>query len=163
MRLQETRAQDAPRKKGISLSAAHEWRLIITFVMAFMMVSVAAQPQKAFAHTNAVSNKFMPAYSCGTVSSNHCYGVARWQGSVSGGFTSISVVQLHADASQAIMNNSLWIGNSAGSQWVEAGYAVIYTLGYEFWYWAYIDDAGGYHEYDSGGLASSDFGHQEHV
>lgn len=61
------------------------------------------------------------------------------------------------------MNNSVWTLNSNTGHWIEAGYAVIYTKNWEFWYWAYIDNLGIYHEVDSSGLNHGDFGNPADV
>ncbi len=147
-------------RKAASLSGAQEWRLPATvFVLLLLSVSFLMTPRQALALSRSAHTPMMPAYNCpGTT---HCYGINDWPGSTTGAFSQISVVQLHAG--NGIMNNSVWVSTTSNNHWIEAGYAVIYNKSFEFWYWAYVDDSGVYHEYDSGGLAQGDWNRAANV
>ncbi|MEO6890104.1 MAG: hypothetical protein ABI456_12185, partial [Ktedonobacteraceae bacterium] len=152
-----------PRTREASFSDSQEWKLIVTFfvVNILLMTFFLAVPRQAMANVGAIHTVSLPVYSCGDVGSNHCYGVDDWRGGNTGAYTSINVVQLHAG--NGIMNNSVWAWNADTKHWMEAGYAVIYNHNYEFWYWAYIDNNGTYHERDSGAINSGDFGNEASV
>jgi hypothetical protein len=140
------------------------WRaIVITSLVILLAVSFIVDSPSVEAKTHAINNPVY--YSCGTLSSDHCYGINRWLGTTYGASTRATVVQLHAG--NGFMNNTLWVGNNDSSRWIEAGYAVIYNKSYEFWYWAYINDSGTYLEYDAPtGLVSGpggDFGNPVNI
>jgi hypothetical protein len=143
------------RRKAKGLVADPNWLMIvIVSVMILLLASFIKNSSPVQAKSNVSTT---PAYACGDVSSNHCYGANRWMGPMYGASTEVGVVQLHAG--DGIMNNSLWVGNKTHTQWLEAGYAVITSKNYEFWYFGYINNNGTYKEMDDPyGLVSGSAG-----
>jgi hypothetical protein len=129
-----------------------------------------------------------PAYSCGTPSTGHCYGITQWgRSQYFGSYTDISMVHLQCDVFDCLIHCSsvfscsipggfiddeMWLidrgtpaclSNGFGSCWVEAGYWTQYSPLFSMdYFWADVRPGSGIFVHVLGSVPDHDIGARTH-
>jgi hypothetical protein len=138
----------------------NEYLIALVFALLLSLVVLVYHPQAALA-----------SYSCGNVSSGHCYARVYWSRSTSGAYVNIQVVSLYCNpqlcygsngVNQEIgfVDNEMWFSQGS-SYWVEAGYSTYNTSNFEThnsYYWADLRPGYAYAEHEIAQVPAGDYG-----
>lgn len=146
-------------------------RLLGFVALALVLATLAVTTNAPMVSARSVgSGYFINNFSCGNLSTNHCYALERW-GTTYGSFTIETVVNLSCtcntwyDGETGFINNEMWVaqfGNSGckdsgNTCWVEGGYSDSGGIGGTLHYfWADSRPGGGYNGHDLNGVPSGD-------
>lgn len=125
--------------------------LVVLFILALVFV-----PFGTVSHVHAATQI---SYSCGDLSSGHCYGVKFW-GGANGADTRITLHPTNG-GNDGFVNTEMWLQSSDTSYWVEAGIrscSCFNVVDGSMFFWADSrPNGGGYHEHFSNYLYSTDW------
>jgi hypothetical protein len=134
----------------------------IWIVGLFTCILILLQVSQLFTLTTyAQTTHRATSYSCGNLSSNHCYANMYWPGGIQGEKTDILAEPINCGC-DGFLNAELWVQASSGCApncWVEAGLKNETGYGSTFSFWADQRPGGGYHNHYNNGITQGDIGH----
>jgi hypothetical protein len=113
---------------------------------------------------SGTARAYSPAYQCGTLQANHCYGQTSWVGSTYGVWTDIWVSYLKA-TSYGFIDDETWLTVDNVSFWVETGYESVYNVFFPSlptYFWADQRPGSGFYAHYFGFVPNQDFGGYVH-